>query len=144
MRSLRAAGTLAACALGLAFAGCLPSLAPGPRLVQFQVPLGHDFALRKDQTALIAGEALFVTFDEVKDSRCPWDVQCIQAGEGKVEVWLHKTGTRKQEFILSTLEGDARVALYQGYRVELLGLHPIPISGDSLPGYQALFIVQRQ
>ena len=65
-------------------AGC--SSAPaGPS--EIKAALGQEFTLPVGQTASITGEDLKFKFDEVTaDSRCPTGVQCIWAGEAKVQL----------------------------------------------------------
>lgn len=129
-------------AFGVGLAGCPGYLAPAPRIA-LTAPLDTEFTLRKDQTAWIHGEELRVTFDEMKgDSRCPRNTQCVQAGEAKLEIRLHKSRKQPKMFTLSTVE--PRVARYREYEVELAGLEPLPDAGaESPPEYHVLLVVRK-
>src|SRR3989344_150968 len=77
----------------------------------------------------------------VEDSRCPKDVQCIQAGRGRVEVNLTMGGESEKTIIAS--DGDAyKIA---DYYVEISAVDPGPVSTKKIldSEYQVTFTVTR-
>lgn len=62
----------------------------------------------------------------VEDSRCPQDVQCIQAGNASVRVRVSR-GKRAEVLTLSTDERKG-IAKFEGYEFKLVGLTPEPRS----------------
>src|SRR4051794_21456598 len=84
----------------------------------------------------------FVKMEE--DSRCPRDVQCIQAGNAKVRVRVSRG--RKAEVL--TLSTDARndMASFEGYEFRLVGLTPEPRSNIRInpDGYVATLEVSKR
>lgn len=52
--------------------------------------LNTPFDLKYDQTAVIRNEGFRVKFSGIEDSRCPSDVQCIQAGRITAQVTATK------------------------------------------------------
>src|SRR5690348_4772824 len=79
----------------------------------------------------------------VEDSRCPVDVNCIQAGNAKIRVEVSKRGRSK------TLELDSNsmkgAAIFEGYRFQLRKLTPEPRSNVRINrnGYVATVHVER-
>ncbi|HEX2188860.1 MAG TPA: hypothetical protein VHG51_08185 [Longimicrobiaceae bacterium] len=109
--SLMAAALAAACAV---------ATEPGTGGVDadVQVRLGQQVTL--DEGRLVVG------FTEVPaDSRCPVDVQCVQAGEATVALSVTAAGREPAVLTLRTTVGkDA--ATYGAYRIELRSLLPQP------------------
>jgi hypothetical protein len=69
--------------------------------------LGQEFKLPVGQTAAITGEDLKLKFDGVTaDSRCPKGVQCIWAGEAKVQLSITNNNSTSQ--VIYTLPGGAK------------------------------------
>ncbi len=75
----------------------------------------------------------------VEDSRCPTDVQCIQAGTVRVSVRVG--GTNAKEQTLTLLEP----ALIEGGRVTLLKVDPAPVSTSPIEKgtYHFTFLVEK-
>lgn len=91
--------------------------------VAFDLPIG--------KTAALNGNGVRITFKQVReDSRCPVDVQCVWAGDAKIELTISRTGTPDDAKILSqnapnneTTSGDLRI--------RFVGLAPVPRQADA-------------
>ncbi len=110
----------------LLLAGCGASVvAPSPLNVQIIIPLG--------QTVTVPGAAAALRFVAVtEDSRCPATVQCVWAGLAATDLAFTADGveTRLQ---LKTDPVAARAATVDRFRIELIGLSPLPMEGRSDP-----------
>jgi hypothetical protein len=62
----------------------------------------------------------------VEDSRCPRDVQCIQAGNAQIRISVSR-GRRADILTLNTDTRD-RTAEFEGYEFKLVRLTPEPRS----------------
>lgn len=65
----------------------------------------------------------------LEDSRCPKDVQCVWAGQAKVEVLITDgEGTKSTKVI--TVAGGAASSIYteDGFEIMVRGLAPYPVS----------------
>lgn len=79
----------------------------------------------------------------VEDSRCPTDVNCIQAGNARIRIEVSKNGrTRTLELNSNSMKGAATFA---GFRFQLRGLTPEPRSNIRINrnGYVATINVER-
>lgn len=113
-----AAMLLAGCATGGQSAGTV-------RLPVARARLGEDFRLAVKQIAVIDGEPLTVRFASVvSDSRCPVGVQCIRAGEARLEITLQQAGMNPGIDTLATAPPLPRQAAYGAYTVAIVGLEP--------------------
>jgi hypothetical protein len=91
---------------------------------------GNEFALALGKTATINGTGTRMTFRQVTDdSRCPVDVQCVWAGDAKIELTISRSGSADDAKILSltppnneTTSGDLRI--------RFVGLAPAPRSTE--------------
>jgi hypothetical protein len=104
-----------------------------------QAALGQTFTLKVGQQARIAGADVTVLFKAVpSDSRCPVDVQCVWAGNARVQL-----AAGGQELGLNTGE-DPRSARLNGHTIELTKLEPDPHSETQIPpaNYVATFVVK--
>jgi hypothetical protein len=71
----------------------LPACAEQGRAVD-EVAVGEEFVLAPEQTVVVAGEDLQLTFVEVtSDNRCPIGAECIVAGEAKCLVEVTRNGS---------------------------------------------------
>ena len=88
--------------------------------------LGEAFSLREKQSVVVGAENVGVTFERVvSDSRCPVDVQCIQAGEATVALVVQAPGEDRTPLTLST-RGDLSTGTVGAWDVALTGLVPVP------------------
>lgn len=87
------------------------------------VALGDVFLMRVGEAVGIQGQGLTVSYTQVmEDTRCPPGVQCIQAGNGKVLVTMHKEGSNSAAFELNTTDGP-RTGRYLNYTVTLVEMN---------------------
>ena len=102
-------------------AGCAPSAQPQ------SVPGSDLLTLAPGQTSPVLGEKLRVKFDEVlSDSRCPSDVNCIQAGEAVVAVTaIAADGTRQRHEMHTS---GVTSVVHGALTISLEGLEPRPVS----------------
>jgi hypothetical protein len=93
------------------------------------------------EVTLRVGEATSVDNVDIRfssvleDSRCPSDVQCIWAGNGRVSLAVGpRRGTQgpTEQVLLNTYEGDKTRESW-GLRVTLVDLTPAPKSVQSIP-----------
>ncbi len=105
---------------------CAPAH-PVPTAVEVG-PAGTEVQLRRGQSVRL-GDSAVVTFRTVQsDSRCPRDVQCIQAGNAAV-VFDVKTGRAAAEVVvLNTGQIPREVPLMKKV-LRLSGLAPVPAAG---------------
>jgi hypothetical protein len=61
----------------------------------------------------------------VEDSRCPKDVDCIQAGNAKVRVSVRK-GTDSSRIVDLDLNAGQRSVTFENYKITLSALTPYP------------------
>jgi hypothetical protein len=95
-----------------------------------EVLLERDFQLQVGQSAHVAEANLTVGFQAVSsDSRCARGENCVWEGDAIVRIWLQKTGGAKDEFELHTSSRGVNVAVYKGFSVRLVAVHPAPVSG---------------
>jgi hypothetical protein len=87
------------------------------------VALGDVFLMRVGEAVGIQGQNLTVSYTQVmEDSRCPPGVQCIQAGNGKILVTMHKEGSNSAAFELNTTDGP-KSGRYLNYTVTLVEMN---------------------
>lgn len=90
--------------------------------------VGEAFDLRAGTTAALDGGSLTLRFDRVsEDSRCPVDVQCIQAGDAVVVLAATAGGTAST-LELHTSSRASSEGTAGSYTVRLLELRPAPRS----------------
>ena len=97
------------------------------------------------QQAVDSGSGIKIEFVAMLgDSRCPEGVNCIWAGNGKVQISVSKNGADGQTIELNT-NLEPRSVSYQGYTIALTDLSPHPKSdGDaSKADYKASFTVTK-
>ena len=81
----------------------------------------------------------------VEDSRCPRDVQCIQAGNARIRVRVTRGG-RSQVLVLDTDLRGNRPDVFAGHEFRLVSLTPEPASNIRINpnGYVATIEVKRR
>jgi len=108
--------------------------------------LNQEFELKLGQQVLIENERLKISFIGVtEDSRCPTDVDCVWAGNGKVVLRLSKVRKRAAMMKLNT-GVDPKQNAYQGYDVKLVSLDPYPKKNAKIKmrEYVATLMVSRK
>jgi hypothetical protein len=94
--------------------------------------LGQDFTLGLGQTATLDQDKLVIKFENVlEDSRCPVNVVCVWAGNGKVEFNVIDTDGQQKSLILNTEEEPKSVTLSK-HIVTLVALNPPRRDGTPL------------
>ena len=92
------------------------------------VKLNQQFAISEKQTALVKTDKLTIEFVKVlDDSRCPPDVNCVWAGNAKVQIKVSKGKAAAKVFELNT-NLEPKIITFQGYKIELMDLTPAPKS----------------
>jgi hypothetical protein len=96
--------------------------------------MGEAFPLRIGEAATVEDAELTVTFKEVSsDSRCPKDVNCIQAGEAVVLLAVDSKAGQSGMLEFSVPPGGASLAVtFEGLRVTIVRLEPEPESTKSI------------
>lgn len=108
--------------------------------------IDKEFSLGIGQTANIEGEKLVIKFKAVlEDSRCPINVVCVWAGNGKVEFEILDIDGQNKTVILNTEEEPREITL-KGHKLKLISLNPPRVDGVSIsPGdYSVTLLVERK
>ena len=93
-------------------------------------PLPATITVAARATADVPSANLRIGFDSVvADSRCPSDVQCIQAGSATVALTITRlSGNMSAQILsLSTITGKDSASAY-GQPIRLLRVQPVPVS----------------
>ncbi|MBR8833728.1 MAG: hypothetical protein DSM106950_06730 [Stigonema ocellatum SAG 48.90 = DSM 106950] len=96
---------------------------------QNRAKLDTQFKLKYGQIALISSEKLRIKFLNVtNDSRCPIDVQCIQAGQVTIELEIFKNNRSIGTLSLTSNAGreDLAIGYVDGYSIKLVRVDPLP------------------
>ena len=96
--------------------------------------VGESFTLRIGEAARVEDAEITVSFEEVSsDSRCPKDVNCIQAGEAVVVLALESAAGKKTLVELAVPPGGASLAAtFETLRVTVVELQPQTESTKSI------------
>jgi hypothetical protein len=108
--------------------------------------INKEFSLGIGQTASIEGEKLVIKFKSVlEDSRCPVNVLCVWAGNGKVEFGVVDIDEQNKTIILNT-EDEPRATTLKEHQLKLISLSPPRVDGVSIsPGdYAVTLLVERK
>jgi len=93
---------------------------------------------------------LTVTFADVTDSRCPTQVLCVWAGEGRVTLVVSQSGYPAESLLVVTPaspEGQpSNQSSYRAFRFTLESLDPIPAMPGPIPTelYRAGVLVEKR
>jgi hypothetical protein len=110
------------------------------------VLINKEFSLGIGQTASIEREKLFINFKAVlEDSRCPVNVVCVWAGNGKVEFEILDIDGQHKTLTLNT-EDEPRATTLKGHKLKLISLNPPRVDGVSMsPGdYSVTLLVEKK
>lgn len=130
---------LAAVFAAVMVAGCVQAPAT-PKNTAISARLDVPFTLGIGQSAAVEFENLTLKLINLSDSRCPSDVQCIQAGEAIAKIQVVKNGKILATFNLTTADETPR--LVNGYSVSLASIDPYPRSTQvTLPSDYAVTLV---
>jgi hypothetical protein len=106
---------------------------------------GVSFTLAPGQAATVKTADTRITFREVReDSRCPVDVQCVWAGDAKIEVVIARTGSPAETKTLSITPPDNEVQS-GNLKIRFIGLTPVPrqADGNTPRNYLAEFVAEQ-
>jgi len=106
---------------------------------------GTEFSLPVGKTAALNGSGTRITFRQVTtDSRCPVDVQCVWAGEAKIQLIISRSGSPDDVRILSLNPPDNETTSGD-LRIRFIGLAPVPRSTEDQAKreYVAQLVVNR-
>jgi len=110
---------------------------PGPRTVPFNEP----FRIQYGETVRIDKIATEISFVQIKDSRCPREVQCVWAGEVTLGLEIQEGSIRPLLYNFT----NPPTSINTGYRkYTCLAVEPYPVTVLPIPveDYIATFIVQ--
>lgn len=109
-----------------------PEPSPSENLREVQDSL---ISIKEEETVVQSALGLFLSLNEVLDSRCPQDVQCITAGEARATFVIRnqEKPSIKKEFILCLwcpdIPDSAVIKLGdQEYGIKLKDIKPYPYS----------------
>jgi hypothetical protein len=114
------------------------------------VRLNQNFVLRVGQEVSVADQKLNVKFVSVpEDSRCPKGVNCIWAGNVRVQLQVTKAKSKpvKVELSLNPRDfPDGEAADCGNYRIKLVKVDPYPVADQQLkPGdYTATLSISKK
>ena len=110
------------------------------------IELDQPITVPRGQTAVLATTDLNLTFvDLLFESRCPSNVQCVEAGEARISIRVSQNGTAEETLEMNTnppLKQD--VVVYGGFQIQLTALNPYPEEiHQRIPArqYEATFVV---
>lgn len=124
--------TVALSLVSLLLGGACASLSGEPvtAVVPTAAVLDQPFTLRPGDSAVVEAQRVEVTFERVTaDSRCPRDVQCIQAGEATVRVLVAAGGQRPVTVEVKTRPGSEST-MVGGFVLTLSELQPVPRAAE--------------
>lgn len=110
------------------FLALLVAAAGTTAVAETTVKVGLDFNLRVNETAKVRDTNLKVRFEGVdKDTRCPMDVQCVQAGDALITIELAQ-GIAKDRYETTShvlhSNQEPKTAQSSPFTVTVLGLSP--------------------
>ncbi len=111
-----------------------------------EVSLDEEFTLRLGQQVQVKDANLKISFTSVEeDSRCPVDVDCVWAGNAKLNIEVKRSKKKFASVSINTTL-NPRETVYKGYRVKLIKLNPqpkasVPVEPDA---YEATFVVSNK
>ena len=92
---------------------------------------GVEFSLALGRTASINSSGARITFKQVsEDSRCPVDVQCVWAGDAKIELTVSRSGGPDDLKVIS-LTPPNNETTSADLRIRFTGLAPVPRQADN-------------
>lgn len=84
--------------------------------------LDQEFKIEYGQKVTLTKEAITIQFTQLlEDSRCPKGVDCIWAGNAKIQIRVNKT-----PFELNTHRSFKTEAIISNYKIKLVAISPYP------------------
>jgi hypothetical protein len=111
----------------------LPLAACGSTPAEVNANLGEEFSLSIGQTAIIKGQDLQITFEDViEDSRCPSDVTCPWAGRDSSIIKIVEPSSQYRMVLTELgLTDQYTTATYQEYQISF-NLRPYPVAEQTI------------
>jgi hypothetical protein len=136
---------LAAIILALMLSNCNKD---GEPLKESSFILNDTLDLAINKSAINTENQLAITIDSVlSDSRCPQDVVCVWEGNAAVRFLFTNNG-KESKFVLNTHGGEnyTRETIIDGYFIQLVGLHPYPVSTKEISNdeYIAELVIKKE
>lgn len=114
--------------------------------ISLQAQTNQKVTVQVNQQKTLSKSKITIKFVSLADdSRCPTDVQCIQAGNAKIQIELKKAGNGAKTFELNTNDQPQSIS-FAGYTIKLTDLNPKPASNIRINrnGYMATFVVTKR
>lgn len=87
---------------------------------------GAEFSLAVGKSATISGTGYRITFSRVtEDSRCPVDVQCVWAGDAKIELTVSRSSAPADTRVISLTPPNSE-ATVGDVKIRFVSLAPTP------------------
>lgn len=105
----------------------------------------QQIKLRVNQQKAVSGGKIKIKFlSLVEDSRCPENVNCIHAGNGKIQIRISGAKNAARTFEINTDLQPSAVS-YEGFEIKLTNLEPKPKENIRINknGYTATFAVSK-
>ena len=118
---------------------------PKPGFSTFKLDLPFD--LKLNGSAMLDGDEFKLTFDALpEDSRCPKEVDCIQAGQARITLLANLDGSdRNVEYVWPASQIGNVTRTIGPFKVHLLDVSPYPVSGKlTKPEDYAIRLVVRK
>lgn len=109
------------------------------------INMNKEFTLSAKQKGYLKTGKITIEFISVlEDSRCPVDVDCVWAGSAKIQIKVSKGKAAAEIFELNT-NLEPQFIKFQGYKIELTGLTPVPKSDVDMKSvkYTASFKIEK-
>lgn len=87
---------------------------------------GAEFSLAAGKSATISGTPYRITFNRViEDSRCPVDVQCVWAGDAKIELTVSRSSAARDTRVISLTPPNSELTVGD-VKIRFVSLAPTP------------------
>ena len=115
------------------------------RLRQASAQTSQQIKLRVNNQKAVAGSKLTIKFISImEESRCPEGVNCIHAGNAKIQIKVAKRAGSAKTFELNTNSAPDSIS-FEGYEIRLTNLDPVPKENIRINrnGYTATLVVSK-
>lgn len=114
-------------------------------LWQASAQTNQQLKLRINNQKAVAGGKLTIKFISiVEESRCPEGVNCIHAGNAKIQIKVAKRAGSAKTFELNTNSAPNGIS-FEGYEIRLTNLDPVPKENIRINrnGYTATLVISK-
>lgn len=108
--------------------------------------MNQEFQIRVGESVSMEKNSLKLTFNEVaEDSRCPENVNCVWAGNGKIVLAVSVRGRTPGKINLNTML-EPKLESVEGYEIKLVKLDPYPKGSTTIKKdqYVATLVVSKK